>query len=49
MHEKLLAVLQNTVLLSGCSACEIAKRIGKPYSTLMRECNPYDKRAKLGP
>ena len=48
MDEKLLAVLQDTVFLSGCSAGEIAKGIGKPYSTLMRECNPYDKGAKLG-
>ena len=25
----------------------IASAIGKPYSTLLRECNPYDKGAKL--
>ena len=24
-----------------------AKAIGKPYSTLLRECNPYGKGAKL--
>jgi hypothetical protein len=25
----------------------IASAIGKPYSTLLRECNPYGKGAKL--
>ena len=27
---------------------DIAGELGKPYSTLMRECNPFDKGAKLG-
>ena len=27
---------------------ELAESLGKPYSTLMREVNPYDKGAKLG-
>jgi len=27
---------------------ELAKALGKPYSTLMREVNPHDKGAKLG-
>ena len=48
MSEGLLAVLQDAVFLSGHSASEIARGIRKPYSTLMRECNPYDKGAKLG-
>ena len=26
----------------------LAKKIGKPYSTLLREVNPYDGGAKLG-
>ena len=26
----------------------VAEAVGKPYSTLMREINPYDKGAKLG-
>ena len=30
------------------SAKKVAATIGKPYSTLMREINPYDKGAKLG-
>lgn len=27
---------------------DIAETIGKPYSTLMRELNPVDRKAKLG-
>lgn len=27
---------------------DIATRVRKPYTTLMREMNPYDDRAKLG-
>lgn len=30
------------------SARELAKAVGKPYSTLLRELNPYDAGAKLG-
>ena len=48
MSEGLLAVLQDAVFMSGHSASDIARGIRKPYSTLMRECNPYDKGAKLG-
>ena len=29
-------------------AKSVAEAVGKPYSTLMREINPYDKGAKLG-
>ena len=35
-------------LLSSRDAHSIARAIGKPYSTLMREVNPYDTGAKLG-
>ena len=48
MSERLLPVLQDVVFMSGHTASEIAKGIKKPYSTLMRECNPYDRGAKLG-
>ena len=48
MKDRLLSVFQEAVFQSECSANEIAKGIRKPYSTLMRECNPYDKKAKLG-
>jgi len=48
MDEMLLTVFQEAVFQSKYSANEIAKGIRKPYSTLMRECNPYDHGAKLG-
>ena len=48
MRDRLLSVFQETLFQSGYTANEIAKGIRKPYSTLMRECNPYDKGAKLG-
>ena len=48
MKERLLSVFQETLFQSGHTANEIAKGISKPYSTLMRECNPYDRGAKLG-
>ena len=48
MKDRLLSVFQETLFQSGHTANEIAKGIKKPYSTLMRECNPYDKGAKLG-
>lgn len=36
------------VLESPISARDLAKAVGKPYSTLLREINPYDSGAKLG-
>lgn len=36
------------VLESPISARDLAKAVGKPYSTLLREINPYDSVAKLG-
>lgn len=36
------------VLESPMSARDLAKAVGKPYSTLLREINPYDSGAKLG-
>lgn len=36
------------VLEHPVSARELAKAEGKPYSTLLREANPYDAGAKLG-
>ncbi|WP_022662755.1 phage regulatory CII family protein [Paucidesulfovibrio longus] len=41
-------VVQDTVLGGEMQAKEIAERLGKPYSTLLRELNPFDMRAKLG-
>lgn len=36
------------VLDNPVPAKDLAKSIGKPYSTLLREVNPYDTGAKLG-
>ncbi len=37
------------VLIDGIKpAKDIAKAIGKPYSTMLREANPYDVSAKIG-
>lgn len=41
-------VVQDCILDSGIQAKEVAQRINKPYSTLMREINPFDASAKLG-
>lgn len=46
MSRSLTSICQNVVLQS--TAHDIAKKLGKPYSTLMRELNIYDKGAKLG-
>lgn len=48
MSRSLINVCQDVVLQSTMSAHDIAKAVGKPYSTLMREINPYDPGAKLG-
>ncbi|MGE4506377.1 MAG: phage regulatory CII family protein [Desulfovibrionaceae bacterium] len=49
MFEKSVTKMVQDVVLNGpMEAKEICKRIGKPYSTLLREINPFDQRAKLG-
>ena len=48
MDKMLVSIFQQVVFQSSCSASEIAKGIQKPYSTLMRGCNPHDRGAKLG-
>lgn len=48
MRKVLLASFQELIFQSRYSANEIADGIKKPYPTLMRECNPNDKGAKLG-
>lgn len=47
-HLYLLQQIQELVLEGPLTAKELAKAIGKPYPTLMRELNPYDQGAKLG-
>lgn len=41
-------VVQDCILDSGIQAKIVAEKINKPYSTLMREINPFDASAKLG-
>lgn len=48
MDTELLQVIQTMVLESPLSATELSRKLKKPYSTLMRELNPNDKKAKLG-
>ena len=49
MFEKnVTKVVQDCILDSGIQAKIVAERIRKPYSTLMREINPFDVSAKLG-
>ena len=48
LQQSLIAVVHNLVLESPKSAKALAKEIGKPYATLLREINPNDTGAKLG-
>lgn len=48
MRSELIKILHNLVLDNPIPAKVLAKEIGKPYSTLLREINPYDTGAKLG-
>lgn len=49
MFEKnVTKVVQDCILDSGIQAKVVAEKIKKPYSTLMREINPFDVSAKLG-
>jgi hypothetical protein len=41
-------IVQDTVLEGVMPAKVVAARIGKPYSTLLREINPFDEGAKIG-
>lgn len=44
-----LSQIVHTVVLEDLKpARQVAEEIGKPYSTLLREVNPYDQSAKLG-
>jgi len=48
MSAEFTKIVHSTVLESAIPAKVLAKKIGKPYSTLLREINPYDQGAKLG-
>ncbi len=46
--ESITKMTQDVVLAGNKPAKEVAEKIGKPYSTLLREINPFDQNAKLG-
>lgn len=48
MLSELTQIVHMVVLDNPIPAKALAKEIGKPYSTLLREINPYDTGAKLG-
>ena len=48
MANDLISSVHDLVLESPLGAKAIAQAVGKPYSTLLREVNPYDTGAKLG-
>ncbi len=48
MVPELYKVMHNLVLEGPMSARDLAAAVQKPYSTLLREVNPYDTGAKLG-
>ena len=48
MLSELNKIVHELVLNNPLPAKALAKEIGKPYSTLLREINPYDGGAKLG-
>lgn len=43
-----ITIIHDLILGSSLGAKQIAQAVGKPYSTLLREVNPYDDGAKLG-
>ena len=47
-NEDLITSVHDLILESKLGAKKIAAAVGKPYSTLLREVNPYDEGAKLG-
>ncbi len=49
MYKKSVTKVTQSVVLEGKTpAKQIAQEINKPYSTLLREVNPFDSSAKLG-
>ena len=48
MSNDLITTVHDLVRESPIGAKAIAQAVGKPYSTLLREVNPYDTGAKLG-
>ena len=48
MSGELSRLIHAAILESHIPAKVLAQKLGKPYSTLLREVNPYDMGAKLG-
>lgn len=48
MKGDIIKLAQRAVLEGSQAARDVAQAIGKPYSTLLRELNPFDGQAKLG-
>jgi len=48
MSGELSKIIHTVILESRIPAKVLAQKLGKPYSTLLREINPYDMGAKLG-
>ena len=48
MYSDLLKIVHALVLECDLPAKTLAEKLGKPYSTLLREINPHDRGAKLG-
>lgn len=48
MYSAVVKKVHESVLNGRLSARDLAHAVGKKYSTLLREVNPYDTRAKLG-
>lgn len=48
MDNALVNSVHDLVLESPMGAKGLAQAVGKPYSTMLREVNPYDAGAKLG-
>lgn len=47
-HFKLTRIIQETILEGRKPAKVVSEEIGKPYSTMLREANPFDTTAKVG-
>lgn len=47
-RKNITKIVQDMVLEGERPAKQLAADLGKPYSTLLREVNPFDKNAKLG-
>ncbi len=45
---KLTRIIQETILEGRKPAKVVSQEIGKPYSTMLREANPFDTTAKVG-